>query len=231
MKIHCPKCQGEIPTRQMNLSADVALCHACDEAFAISRIVRGEVEDPLEREGVADDFDIHQPPPGARFDDLGIGWRVSATLRSGLALFFVPFTLVWSGFSLSGIYGSQLLKGELDLVASLFGIPFLLGTVVLGTVSLMSLLGKVVIAADEMDADQGKVFVGVGPVGWTRRFRWSEVEAIEESLTSWESNNQHHRQITLRREKGDISTGSMLKEARRRYLLQAVRQLVMRDRR
>lgn len=230
MKIHCPNCESPIPAAQMNVPADVAVCQRCDEAFSISRIVRGEAEDPVVLGGVADDFDLHQPPRGASFDQQGMGWQLTATLRSGLAFFLVPFMAIWSGGSIGGIYGSQIAKGEFDLALSLFGIPFLLGTIILGSATLMSLLGKIAFSADEMDQDRGRIFVGCGPFGWTRRFRWSEVEAIEESYSSMNSNNQRYRQIMLRCPDKDISTGSMLSDVRRRYLLQALRQLVLQRR-
>ena len=50
---------------------------------------------------------------------------------SPLLFFFLPFTAIWSGGSMIGIYGTQFWKCEFDLGQSLFGIPFLLGTIVL----------------------------------------------------------------------------------------------------
>ena len=50
---------------------------------------------------------------------------LGATTRSPIAFFLVPFMCVWSGGSLGGVYGSQVLNGEFDLGISLFGIPFI----------------------------------------------------------------------------------------------------------
>jgi hypothetical protein len=39
----------------------------------------------------------------------------------------------------------------------------------------MMILGKVVVRGS---ADQGGIFVGVGPVGWTRKCRWGEIKMV-----------------------------------------------------
>lgn len=68
------------------------------------------------------------------------------------------------GGALGGIYGSQIMAGEFNLMLSLFGIPFVLGTLFLGSIALMTVCGKVVVSTSY---DQGKIFTGVGPFGWT----------------------------------------------------------------
>ena len=37
--------------------------------------------------------------------------------------------LIWSGGSLGGIYGTQIANQEFSLLQSLFGIPFIIGTI------------------------------------------------------------------------------------------------------
>lgn len=44
---------------------------------------------------------------------------------------------------LGGIYGKQIYEGEFDLKLSLFGLPFLLGTIVIGSFALLTLCGRV----------------------------------------------------------------------------------------
>ena len=68
---------------------------------------------------------------------------------------------VWSGFSLGGIYGSQIAAGEFNLGLSLFGIPFVLGTLFFGSLAVMTVRGKVVIAVDR---NAGRIFTGVGRI-------------------------------------------------------------------
>ena len=66
-----------------------------------------------------------------------------------MAFFLVPFMCVWSGGSLGGIYGSQFFQSKFDLSMSLFGIPFVLGTLLFGSFALMTVCGKVVVSIRE----------------------------------------------------------------------------------
>lgn len=60
-----------------------------------------------------------------------------------MALFVVPFTCVWSGISLGGIYGRQVSSGQFDPTSSLFGLPFLIGSVFLIGYCAMTTMGNV----------------------------------------------------------------------------------------
>lgn len=208
----------------MNVAADVAVCRECDEAFNISTLL-GTEPVTIRNAGwvtdAPDSFDIHQTPPGISYENYGLGWRIAATTRNGAAFFLVPFMCVWSGGSLGGIYGTQIFNGKFELMQSLFGIPFLLGTLLFGSIALLSVVGRTVIRSDDMDEDAGSIFLGIGPIGWTTRFRWSEVLRVEEG-----SSGNNAKQLTLVRDKGDIHFGSMLSEQRRRYVLHALRQLL-----
>ncbi|MBI1248983.1 hypothetical protein GC197_14215 [bacterium] len=231
MKLKCPNCHVFLPTRQMNVEKDVVICHDCDEAFSISELLGIDSSKVTRNAGWASDadssLDIDNPPSGVRYDNNGMGWRIASTTRNIGAFFLVPFLVVWSGFSLGGIYGTQIAEGKFELMQSLFGIPFVLGTLVLGTIAMLCVCGRTVIRRDEMDHDAGSIFLGVGPIGWTRRFRWSEITDIDESFSS-RGERQHSKQITLYRDDGDIHFGAMLSDKRRRYVLRALRQLVSR---
>lgn len=216
----------------MNVDNDLAICHDCNEAFKISALLSPQPEPQVyENAGwVSEDFDsfrIDNPPGGISYENYGMGWRLASTTRSGIAFFLVPFMIVWSGFSLGGIYGSQLFEGKFDPIRSLFGIPFVLGTLLFGSFAVMSVIGRMVIKTDEMNHDNGSIFMGVGPIGWTRRFRWSEVRRIEETISSGKNRS---KQITLMRDQGDINFGGMLSDKRRRYLIFALRQLAVKGR-
>ncbi|PQO30625.1 hypothetical protein C5Y96_14240 [Blastopirellula marina] len=213
----------------MNVDNDLAICHECNEAFKISRLLDPQPEPQVyENAGwlseASDSFDINKPPRGVSYENNGMGWRISSTTRNGIAFIMVPFICVWSGFSLGGIYGSQIAEGKFDPIRSLFGIPFVLGTLLFGSMALMSVFGRIVIKSSEMDHDAGSVFMGVGPIGWTRRFRWSEIRRIDETVGS--GKNQSTR-ITLFRDSSDINFGEMFSEERRRYVIHALRQLVV----
>ena len=115
------------------------------------------------------------PPRGTWFQEESNGFIVGATTRHVMAFFIVPFMCVWSGGSLGVIYGTQIMKGKFDLVQSLFGIPFFLGTLLFGSIALMTVCGKVIVQV--LDSD-GTVFTGVGPFGWRRRFDPQTVTAV-----------------------------------------------------
>jgi hypothetical protein len=213
MKVTCPSCHALLPASQLNVVTDVAVCHHCNDAFSISSVL-------AQGYGV-EGFDLGAPPRGAWFDDTGNGWRIGATTRSPIAFFLVPFMCVWSGFSLGGIYGSQILQGRFDLVASLLGIPFLLGTLLFGSIAVMSVCGKVVVSTD---SNEGRVFIGVGPLGWRRRFDWASISAVDEALLGYHYPGSHALTISLVGQ-SRIKFGGMLSEARRYYLLQGLRKL------
>lgn len=95
-------------------------------------------------------------------------------------LFFLPFTCLWAGGSMAGLYGTQIVRHEFNLQQSLFGIPFLIGSIVLVSACLFMLFGKYVVT---LSAGKGSVFAGVGPFGWTRRFAYGYNTTV--NLESW----------------------------------------------
>ena len=121
---------------------------------------------------------------------------------------------IWSGVSLGAIYGTQIAQGEFNLTVSLFGIPFVLGTLLFGSVAVMSVCGRLVVTTD---VDEGTVFTGIGPIGYTRHFRWPSITAVEEVHANNHSdyNNSAISLIGQTR----LKFGSMLSDKRRYYLL------------
>lgn len=107
--------------------------------------------------------DLSRPPRGV---------TISRSLISGIELvyrrlnpvvfFLMPFTALWSGLSLWGIYGSQWTSGQFDPVMSLAGLPFVIGTLVLIGVILFLLFGSWRI---HLDRGIARFFVGIGLFG------------------------------------------------------------------
>ncbi|MCA9284125.1 MAG: hypothetical protein KDA22_02835 [Phycisphaerales bacterium] len=214
MRVSCPNCDTALGAPDWNVATDVAACPKCNEVFALSSIVSAG--------GGLDDFDIHQPPKGATFDEHGTGWRITASTRSPAAFFLVPFMCVWSGFSLGGIYGSQIASGQFSLGMSLFGIPFVLGTLLFGSIAVMSVCGRIVVSIDHSD---GRVFAGVGPIGWTRRFDWRSITSVEENSSGYHASGSTGLVIALVGQ-SRLKFGSMLSDPRRFYVLQGLRVLL-----
>jgi hypothetical protein len=194
----------------VNVSTDIALCRHCGRTYAFSEIVSG-----------APAGDLSMPPNGAWYEVLADGFRVGATTRSAAAFFIVPFMCVWSGFSLGGIYGTQLRSGHFNLFSSLFGIPFLIGTLLFGSYALMTVAGKVEVT---QRGDQLTIFTGVGTLGWRRRYLASEFSTVHEGLATGARFGSNRQGMTVVLEGSTrAELGAMLSQERRYFLLNALR--------
>ena len=132
------------------------------------------------------------------------------------ALFLIPFLCLWSGVSLWGIYGQQMVQGKFELTKSLLGLPFVLGTLIFGSAVLMTVCGKVVVQVDDL---AGNVFTGVGPVGWRRAFNPRGVTSVRV-----ESNFSNRRGPLIVLEGPEpLRFGTGLSESRRDYMASVLR--------
>ena len=166
---------------------------------------------------------LNNPPKGAwKYEDYD-GMIIGASTRSPIAFFLVPFMTVWSGGSLGGIYITQMTSGEFNLMLSLFGIPFLIGSIVLLCINLMAIAGKVEVAIG-MDS---YVFTGVGKIGIKKRFDWDSVNNIyeQENIRSTGSRNNKITSSIIMEGSTRIKIGTGLKEEHRYFLLTALKHL------
>lgn len=209
--MNCPKCRSEIPNTNINIQTDVAQCSDCGNIFKISGIIPD----------IHSNFDLNDAPKGAwhhyDFDKTTIG----ATTRTPIAFFLVPFMLVWSGMSLGGIYGPQIISGEFDLTKSLFGIPFLIGSLIFWCVTLMAIFGKIELTFDKQG---GKIFTGIGKTGLTKHFIWKDVSKIEEKISNIRYPGNQGGLIVFEGKKR-LSFGLGLNEERKYYILQALKNI------
>ena len=212
MKPACPACGATFPIADINIAENIALCRKCGKVSKVSELVDQSYDPDL----------LRQPPKGAWMTPSMNGVAIGASTRSPIAFFLVPFMLVWSGGALGGIYGTQIMKGEFNLVLSLFGLPFLAGSVLFWAITLMALAGKVEVT---LRGKLGTVFVGVGSLGWKRPFRLEEVQSISEELTETRSHKRGRstsRAILLDGPK-PLRFGSGLSAERRQFIIQALR--------
>jgi hypothetical protein len=212
MKIKCPKCNQIISAEQINIAADLAMCDYCDESFRASECLDT---------GKFNSEEIHTPPKGAWFREEYDRVVVGATTRSPIAFILVPFMCVWSGGSLGGIYGSQIVSGEFNLMISLFGIPFVLGSILFWSLAIMAICGKVEVRIAPNDSS---VFVGVGSIGWRRRFNFEQVHTIREQGTSYHHSGSHQGSIVLEGQ-SRIKFATGLNENRRYFMLNTLKWL------
>lgn len=214
MELQCPKCRKKISDADVNVGADTAFCRGCSEAYKLSELVHPEI---------SQDFELDNPPTGAWFDQVDDNeFIVGARTRSGAGCFLIPFTIAWSGISIGGIVGSQVATGQLQPILCLFGIPFLVVSVVLWIFCLMLIWGITVV---KVERGYGRLFTGIGSLGITRRFDWHEVTAVQEETYSAGNDGGLRTRLVLKADR-DIRFGRLLSEERRCYVLNALRKLL-----
>ena len=109
-------------------------------------------------------------------------------------LFLIPFTCVWAGGSMWMLYGKQIVERTFDLKTTLFGIPFLIGSVALVSECLFMLFGKRVLT---LSGGNGRYFVGVGPIGKTVRFKYDRATHVESHGPVCISNKRDANSISI----------------------------------
>jgi hypothetical protein len=90
---------------------------------------------------------------------------------------------------------------------------------VLGAYVIMTIAGKIEITYNN---EGGKIFTGVGKIGFTKSFVWKDINTIEESLSNIKSGSSNYYQINLIGQKR-ISFGSGLNDERRYYIMSVLR--------
>ena len=217
----CPSCGAAISLDDVNVSKDVALCRACGQSTAFS-VISAAAEINLQS--------LAQPPRGIRMEEEPGGvLKIRYKKISPAVLFLIPFTVFWGGFSIGGIYGSQIRKGQFNLHESLFGIPFLIGTIVLLCIISYLLFGKWVITLNE---GAGTVFTGIGPLGWTRRFAYDRSTAVGLRLITTQSGTSlgsprrtsyvTQKAVAVRTGEKELLFGTMIKDEAKQFIAAAI---------
>jgi hypothetical protein len=224
MQITCPTCRARVATEDINVSTDVALCRSCGNTFHISEVLGGtsSVLASLVNSAIppSGPVDLNAPPAGAWFSPLADGFTAGASTRNWSALFLVPFTCVWAGGSMFGIYGTQILKGHFNLPISLFGLPFLIGSCFLVSACAMMTLGKVTVS---VHGDRLAIFTGVGPFGITRTANLSEFKSVREDFGYGSMNSNRTSRVIRLEGTRSLGFGSMLSSERRYFLVGALK--------
>lgn len=203
----CPNCDRLIPMDDVNVSTDLALCRGCGRTFSFSMIRQSG--DLLKQS-------LTSPPRHVRLDTLHPGRKTIVYKRIQPVVFFlIPFTAFWSGFSMWGLYIQPLTEDPIDWSRMVFGIPFLLGTIVLLFSILMCLFGKWVITLEQ---GMGTVFVGIGPFGWTRAFSYSRDCLVSLKDSNIRQNDTPMKGICIKDDQGEFIFGSSIKENCKLYI-------------
>ena len=211
----CPSCGAVIPLDDVNVSKDVALCRACGQSTAFS-LISAAAEINLQS--------LAQPPRGIRMEEEpGGALKICYKRISPVVLFLIPFTLLWGGGSMGGIYGSQIWKGKFDPHLSLFGIPFLVGTIVLLCIISYLLFGKWEIT---LNGGAGTVFTGIGALGWTRRFSYDRSTVVSLRLTNIRYgsgyNSVPQKAVSIRTGEKELAFGTLIKDEAKQFIAAAI---------
>ena len=209
--MNCPKCNTPISIENINIQENIAKCTSCQNIFKAS-----EGLDTSDSK-----FNMNQPPSGAWYEQTPSETIIGATTRSAMALFLIPFVCVWSGLSIGSIYGSQIANQEFSLFESLLGLPFLIGTLFLLKMVLMSIFGKVEIHTNRQG---GTIFTGIGAIGKKQTFLWREVSKIDNGISRpWFQRNDQEAIVI----EGATSLifGVDLNQERRYYILSALKKM------
>ena len=199
-RITCGDCGAAIGGEDVNVAADTAYCRACGALSRPSRMLADA------EAGV--DTALDDVPSGCVVEEgFGYGRTVRASARrvAGaarailIALFWngimsvavcvaIAGTLQFAGVAVPAWFPApdETGVGVNTSIGSvvflwLFLTPFILGGIVTALAALVSLFGHVSV---RIGPDGGRVFTGVGPLGWARRFDPAEVESVESARQS-----------------------------------------------
>lgn len=194
----CPNCGKELPVADVNIAQDVALCRACGyqgpflAAAAVPRLSDEELARPPKRVSLKREF--------------GDALTVICRPRRATLWFLIPFTAFWSGGSMAGIYGSQIRSGAFDPKLSLFGLPFLFGTIVLVTIILYCLFGRTAVT---LSKGRIRVFTGLFGMGRTREMECGPGIAVAIAQSNFRSNNVTQPEIVVTSGEHQLKFGAM----------------------
>ena len=189
----CPDCRTVIAQDDMNIKEGVGVCSRCGK---ISKLI-----DLVEEFDSADYSRLlyEKPPRGIKLvrDKMNPIGEVTLTYRriNPAVLFLIPFTAVWSGFSMTAIYIAPLLnEGTIPIEQALLGIPFLLGTILLLCTICTMLFGKKILT---LSNGKGTYAFKVFGIGRTKHFELNRSTRIENTETNYQVNHNTQPQITI----------------------------------
>jgi hypothetical protein len=209
--LQCPKCAAEIGEEDFNVSTDLAYCRNCQSHLKYSEI-RASID------GTA--FENLACPKYVSINEFGERVEVIYRKTSPAVWFLIPFTILWSGGSVGMGLIIPLLNNKLDLHGALFFIPFLLGTIVLVSVILGLLFGKLRVV---LDGENSEIYRGVGMIAWRNRFDFSNLKCVTIQKGTMSVNDVVQNEICLIMHEGDtIKFGAMMHEESRTYVAAAI---------
>lgn len=209
----CPNCGQELPLADVNVAQDVALCRAC--GFTGSFLSAATVPQ-------LSDEEMARPPKRVSLTrEFGDALTITCRPKRTALLFLVPFVAIWSGVSMAVIYVVPLATGQFEWKMGLFGLPFLIGTVVLVAIILNVLVGRTTVTLTK-----GKVQVGTHLLGW-QRIREMECDretSVSLQKSSYRVNHVPQPEIVLSSGGKELRFGAMgLSDEAKKYVAGVLR--------
>ena len=196
MEFHCPECGLPIAVADLAPAQGIAVCRFCEKPYPFAACQEAI---PFEQRNVIPE---HALPKGVVLEETMDGFRLILSARSCIAFFLVPFTLFWVGGSVGGIYGTQIAKGEFNLWISLFGLPFLVGSIFLIAITMMAVAGRCVV-----ELAGGKFSIRTGALGVyrTKSVAWDDVLScrLTEATSRGRSSYSTTYQVEIAVERGE----------------------------
>lgn len=211
----CRHCGATIDLADTNVATDIALCRACGKSMPFSSIAE---------ESELAVVDLSSPPKGVRVaSDLIRGIDITYRKLSPVLFFLIPFTALWSGISMAGIYGQQIVKGKFDPQLSLVGLPFLAGTV-----ALLSVIAFLMFGCRRITVGRGtcEVFMGIGQAGWRRTIPLAPGTTVLLQSSSVRVNNVRQRDVVITTGDHSIKFGATMPEEVRAFIAAVLRKAV-----
>ena len=196
----CPECGANVPLGDINVAADVALCRSCG--------ARSHVADLREN---GDESRTAQVLPGEPSkhvkvirDPNDINEKVELRFWKfqPVVLFLIPFACVWIGGAIGGIYGTQIARHSFDLKLSLFGIPFVIASLILiGVISTMLFAKRRL----SLEYGKGSYSVKVFGIGFTHRFKLGRETQIVVGQADFQPRGAFPIKRVIRVKNGNVS--------------------------
>jgi len=183
VEFHCPDCGLPIEVADLAPAQGVAVCRFCQKPHPLQAC---QAAVPYEQRNILPEQAV---PKGVQLEETMDGFRLTLSTRSCIAIFLVPFTLFWAGGSLGGIYGTQIAQGKFNWMMSLFGIPFLIGSVALIGLTIMTVAGRTVV-----ELAGGKFSIRTGALGVyrTKSAAWHDVRSCRLTEATRRGRNSYH---------------------------------------
>ncbi len=224
----CPKCRVQLHIDDVNIEEGAALCRSCK--------MMHRLRDCLEVTGMVEAASADVPKGCRVVSDGGptiieasiaSGWKFAATLF--VCLFWNGVVSVFLFHVLTSLYVHLIgplpawlpfkqatqQPAPFSIGLLVFLIPFVVIGVGMMCAVVLRLVGVVRVKLDEM---KGSTFIGVGAIGWTRRFDISSVTSVREGISNWKG--QNNAPIPVIELGGvDMRFGTLLNAEQRRWMM------------